>query len=160
MQETLLEEILVYGNKRDSRRTIDQYLTKTIALFTPEPPEPFMPVFGPWAPSELTQRDSYFHKEIEQGRISMPEPKPIEPLGLSVSKGATKFFGPESDIPIMRLDRKPHHGLPDNHLQFGRSDYTGRNGNEAYDIYVQIFKETKRPIIFPFDEKKKEPWEY
>ncbi|MFH1210780.1 MAG: hypothetical protein V1645_02575 [archaeon] len=166
MQQTLLEQILVYENKTGSRRTIDQYLTKTIALFTPEPPEVFIPVSGPWAPSISAQIESFHAKQVEMSS-PIPEPftppkwDPPDPMGLSFGKGTTKFMGPEIDTPLMRIDRHAHDGLPDNHLQFGRGDYTGRHGNEAYDIYAQVFKETKRPIEFPFDEKKiPKPWEY
>lgn len=155
MQEAVLEGIL-YQTKvsgRGSRRPIDVYMEGTVVLFTPPPPEPFKPIMGPWGPSESAQKERYENKMRE-----LSSPEPITPLGFSVNPRSTKFFGEECKTPLLRIDRNANHGLPENHLQFGKDTYLGRHGNEAYEILTDVFRKSKREILFPFDEKKK-PWE-
>lgn len=137
MQDTLLEQILYQSSldKKGCAKTIDQYAIGTIALFTPfDPPKLSVPIIGSLA------------------TIS-------EPLGISIKPNSTKLFVEEVKSPLIRIDRKAHDGLPTDHLQFGANTYTGRHGNEAYDIVAEVMKSTKRELLFPFDEKKK-PWEY
>src|SRR3989344_3330672 len=43
-----------------------------------------------------------------------------------------------------RLDLKPHHGLPGMHLQHGTNDYFGRTGNEAADIFGELYRRNWR----------------
>ncbi len=152
---TLLEQILYQPplNKRGYRKTIDEYAEGTFALFTPfDPLKPFEPVCGPWGPSESYQREQFGQKRRESNPVM-----PTEPMGFSIKPNSTRLFGEESEPPLLRIDRKAHHGLPKNHLQYGEKDYTGRYGDEAYDILGEVFKKSKRNILFPFDEDDK-PW--
>lgn len=57
---------------------------------------------------------------------------------LKPSQGSLKIFSETSNIPLVRLDCKSHHGMPENHLQFGSNAYTGRYGEEAKDIFSHI----------------------
>jgi len=158
MQYALLEEKILENpevSQRDLTKRIKEYPMGTVGLLTSSDPPHFKPVDGPWAPSYSAQFDQFKKKELEQHPITPPEP-----MGLSIKPNSTKLFGPEIGSPFMRIDRKSHDGLPENHLQYGFGEYTGRHGNEAYEILTDVFTKSKRNILFPFDEKKKEPWEY
>lgn len=66
-----------------------------------------------------------------------PEPVyvPPSPMFLQTTPNSTKLFGEdEGTAPLIRIDRNSHHGLPKDHLQYGPDIFTGRSGNEAYDV--------------------------
>lgn len=160
MQYLLLERILEekIDRSKNLHGIIDEYAADTIALFTP-PPKPFEPIIGPWAPSESFQRDQFIKKEFEIHPIIL-KVEPLKPIGLSVSTGSTKFFDPDVGSPLLRVDRDNHHNKPYDHLQYGSTDYLNRSGNDAYDIAAEVFRMTRRPVIFPFDEKNKKWTDY
>ncbi|HLD38400.1 MAG TPA: hypothetical protein VJA20_03090 [Candidatus Nanoarchaeia archaeon] len=57
---------------------------------------------------------------------------------LSPTPKSLKIFSEDFGPPLVRLDFKSNHGLPENHLQFGRKTYTERYGEEAKDIFSHI----------------------
>ncbi|MEK6844991.1 MAG: hypothetical protein AABX44_01925 [Nanoarchaeota archaeon] len=57
---------------------------------------------------------------------------------LSSTPKSLKIFSEDFGPPIVRLDFKAHHGLPENHLQFGSGTFTERYGEEAKDIFSHI----------------------
>ena len=62
-----------------------------------------------------------------------------------------KIFSSEVDAPLTRLDLEGHHGMPIPHLQHLEKEFFGRGGNEAADIFADVFcKNTK--IKFPWEK--------
>jgi len=72
----------------------------------------------------------------------------------------TSLIREEGNSPLIRVDREGHHGLPADHLQYGGSDesageypYTGRSGDEAYDILAEVYRLSKLPIKLPGEDE-------
>ncbi|MEK6932714.1 MAG: hypothetical protein AABW56_02870 [Nanoarchaeota archaeon] len=72
--------------------------------------------------------------------IKWTNPCMRESFRLESNSKNIKLFSSEVNIPLIRIDREAHHGLPPNHLQLGKSLYTGRSGDEAYDLVAEILK--------------------
>lgn len=63
-----------------------------------------------------------------------------ESFKIESSSKNIKLFSEDSSIPLIRIDREAHHGLPPDHLQLGENFYTGRSGDKAYDFIAEILK--------------------
>tara|TARA_Y100000310_G_scaffold193198_1_gene193167 strand:+ start:381 stop:845 length:465 start_codon:yes stop_codon:yes gene_type:complete len=74
---------------------------------------------------------------------------------LDVSPNTTRLFMEGNSTPVMRVDRNAHHGKPADHLQYGDGLYTGRNGNEAYDILGEIFRLNPQMSLTLFSTRNK-----
>ena len=74
----------------------------------------------------------------------------ITPLRLESGERGLKLFEGEHKAPLVRLDYNAdsNGSKPAKHLQYGKNDYFGESGNEAADIFAQIFVTTKRPLLF------------
>lgn len=166
MQQNTLQELVLYKPKVSENKfykTIDEFTEGTLALFTPfDPPKIFAPVIGPWAPSESYQRSQHEQRLREQTPI-----QPTERIDLSITRGSVKLLPHEGGSPLLRVDRNAHDGKPENHLQFGFGTYTGRHGEEAYDIFAEVFRFSKHNINIGGEEReelterfllKKKPW--
>jgi len=59
---------------------------------------------------------------------------------MNINQGATRIMSDERGLaPLLRIDRQAHHKMPANHLQYGKKLYTGRHGDEAYDILAEVY---------------------
>jgi len=56
------------------------------------------------------------------------------------------FDESKGGAPLLRVDYEAHHGKPPAHLQYDKSFYTGRHGEEAFETFVDVFLKTKIPI--------------
>ena len=103
MQNVLLEQIIYEPVEKYPKGSIDQYASGTIALFTPfDPPRFSVPVMGSWAPSSPSESSFNRKPNLETTKDH------VEPLGMSINQGSTKFFGAEVKDPLMRVD--PYQG--------------------------------------------------
>ena len=71
-----------------------------------------------------------------------------EPLGFHLTEGTVHLRELGSDAPpLVRIDRDAERKKPANHMHYGESYFSERSGEEAYDLFGHLLKETRRPII-------------
>lgn len=73
---------------------------------------------------------------------------PTMTFKMSESGKNAKIFSSDGGAPMVRLDFDDHHKMPKNHLQYGEKFFTGRHGDEAVNIFADIFTKSKKMKMF------------
>ncbi|RME55288.1 hypothetical protein D6777_00975 [Candidatus Woesearchaeota archaeon] len=134
MEEKTLTKILDEAQEIDD--SLDVYLDATALYSGPVGGNGGNdPILSPWQIQSETINSQY----REEPRLDVE----ISPRSFKIRE--------DGHPPLIRIDRLAHHGLPENHLQYGDNTYTGRHDDEAYDIFGEIFKNA--------GDKFKMPWE-
>jgi hypothetical protein len=85
---------------------------------------------------------------LRSGRTLIRTPKSYKIFESSKPISAPEIgsSGPryKSSAPLVRLDLEGHHGKPPQHIQFGKGEYTGREGSEAVEIFKHIVKSLRK----------------
>src|SRR3989338_5643177 len=72
-------------------------------------------------------------------KFASSRPLEFKPKGMSY-----KIIDPELKIHLLRLDLDSHHRKPAPHLQYGKTFFTERTGNEAADMLAEILRRNSK----------------
>ena len=94
------------------------------------------------------------HLKKINSKSSLPsKPLSSKPLTIKGTGKSFKIFTPEMNTPLTRIDLKSHE-YGDMHIQHGKKDYFERRGDEAADIFAEIYRLNPK-LKFPWENKDK-----